>query len=140
MAETAEELHTPIHLAGDAVRTGLDGTLRLYGSGCADCGTRLFPPVHVCPECMSENVAECELSAEGTLYSWSVVHVAPKQWKVPYIAGYVDLPEDVRVFAHIVGTAPEALEMDMPVRLTTAVLGEADGAPVDSYAFTPVKA
>jgi uncharacterized OB-fold protein len=63
--------------------------------------------------------------------------VAPKGWNVPYIAAYVDLADNVRVFAHICGVDPETLAMDMPVTLTTAVLGDDAGAPVESYAFTP---
>ena len=138
MAQTAAELHEHPYLAGDAVRTGSDGEPRLFGTGCKDCGAKCFPPVHVCPECMSENVEDVELSTRGTLYSWSVVHVAPKGWKVPYVAGYVDLPEKVRVFAHVVGADPKTLQMDMPVRLTTAeLLVDASGNHVESYAFTP---
>ncbi|MEX2454294.1 MAG: Zn-ribbon domain-containing OB-fold protein [Rhodospirillaceae bacterium] len=137
MAHTAEDLHEHPFLAGDAVRLASDGRARLYGTGCNDCGTKIFPPTPVCPECMSENVSEIELSGEGTLYSWSVVHVAPKNWHVPYVAGYVDLPEGVRVFTHVVGADPGSLSMDMQVALTTAVLGEEDGTPVESYAFTP---
>ncbi|MEK9643993.1 MAG: Zn-ribbon domain-containing OB-fold protein [Alphaproteobacteria bacterium] len=139
MAETAQDLEEHPFLAGEAVRRAADGAARLIGTECRDCGTKVFPPVHVCPECMSENVSETELSTEGTLYSWSVVHVAPKNWHVPYIAGYVDLPEGVRVFAHIVEADPDAMTMDMGVSLMTAVLGEADGEPVESYAFTPAK-
>ena len=48
-------------------------------------------------------MSECKFGTDsGSLYAWSVVHVAPKGWNVPYIAGYVDLPESVP-FAHIVG-------------------------------------
>lgn len=137
MAGTAEELEAHPLLAGDAVRIAADGSVCLVGTHCGDCGTHVFPPVPVCPECMSENLADTDLATEGTLYSWSVVHVAPKGWNVPYIAGYVDLPDNVRVFAHISGADPETLAMDMPVTLTTAVLGDEDGAPVESYAFTP---
>ena len=137
MAHSAEDLHAHVFLAGDAVREAEDGTPQLIGTVCDDCGTKLFPPSHVCPECMSENVSEIELSHEGTLYSWSVVHVAPKSWRVPYVAGYVDLPEGVRVFAHIVGADPASLRMDMAVELTVAELFEEAGAPVESYAFTP---
>ena len=88
---------------------------------------------------MSENVSDIDLSQTGSLYTWSVVHVAPKGWNVPYIVGYVDLPEGVRVFAHIVDAEADALEMDMTVGLTTATLGENENGPVESYAFTPVK-
>ncbi len=140
MAQSAQDSNDHPFLAGDALRTNAEGAPRLIGTECGDCGTKVFPPVHVCPECMSENIAETELSMEGTLYSWSVVHVAPKEWKVPYVAGYVDLTDGVRVFAHIVGADPAALEMDMPVGLTTAVLGEDGNGPVESYAFTPKQA
>jgi uncharacterized OB-fold protein len=88
---------------------------------------------------MSEKVAPTELSSDGSLYSWSVVHVAPRGWNVPYIAGYVDLADNVRVFSHIVDVDPTALEMDMPVSLTKAVFGDDDGVPVESYGFTPGK-
>ena len=66
------------------------------------------------------------------LYTWSVVHVAPKGWNVPYIAGYVDLPESVRVFAHIVGVDAVDLEMDTVVTLTT-VVGADENGTVESH-------
>lgn len=129
---------TPLLLAGKAVRTDADGAPTLVGSRCGDCGTRVFPPVSVCPECLSEDIDSLPLSSRGTLYSWSVVHVAPKGWTVPYVAGYVDLPEGVRVFAHIVGADPEALAMDMKVMLCTAALGtDEQGQAMASYAFAP---
>ena len=124
-------------LAGEAMRIDDRGSPVLLGSRCEDCGARTFPPARVCPECMSENMAEVELSNVGSLYAFSMVHVAPRGWKVPYIAGYVDLPEGVRVFTHVTNADPEHLEMDMPVQLTTAVLRHDDEA-VESYAFEPL--
>jgi uncharacterized OB-fold protein len=140
MGQAAEDTIEQPLLAGSAVRVGADGTVYLVGVQCAGCQTKVFPPVPVCPECMSEDIDRIDLSSDGSLYSWSVVHVAPKGWNVPYIAGYVDLPDDVRVFAHITGADPGSLEMDMAVTLTTAVLGDKDGAAVESYAFTPKQA
>jgi len=134
----AEEMAEKIDLAGDALAEDADGILHLIGTLCRDCDTRLFPPVEICPECLSEELAPVALSQHGTLYSWSVVHVAPKGWRLPYIAGYVDLPDGVRVFAHIVGAASDALAFDMAVELCRAELGTGeDGRPVESYAFTP---
>lgn len=139
MNDTEESIAEALFLAGDAVETDRDGSARLVGGACGSCGAKIFPPVAVCPECMSEDMARIGLSTEGTLYSWSVVHVAPKGWKVPYIAAYVDLAEGVRVFSHIVGAEPGALRMDMTVKVCTARLGEeADGRPIESFAFTPV--
>ncbi len=136
----SQELQEALNLAGDAVTTDSDGTVRLVGSECGDCNKNVFPPTAVCPECMSENLAPIKLSAEGKLYSWSVVHAAPKGWNLPFIAAYVDLPEEVRVFAHIVDVDPDSLEMEMPVVARIAALGtEESGAPFESYAFTPVQ-
>ena len=125
-------------IAGDAVENGLDGVPHLVGSSCRACSARVFPPVAVCPECLSEDLDRVGLSRRGTLYSYSTVYVAPKGWRVPYVAGYVDLPEGVRVFTHVVGAEPDALEMDMDVELTTAEFGiDAEGIGFASYAFAP---
>ena len=139
MTQTAEHTEEHVFLAGESVRNESDGSVRLVGGRCDDCGTLFFPSAHVCPECMSEAVAAADLANDGTLYSWSVVHVAPRGWNTPYIAGYVDLSDGIRVFAHVTGTDASLLEMDMAVSLTTAILGDDDGVPVESYAFTPVK-
>lgn len=136
----SEELQEALNLAGDAVARGADGTVQLVGSECGDCGKTVFPLTDVCPHCISENLAPLKLSTQGKLYSWSVVHAAPKGWNLPFIAAYVDLPEEVRVFAHIVDADPESLKMDMPVEACIAVLGsDESGAPFESYAFTPVQ-
>ncbi|MBK20379.1 MAG: hypothetical protein CMM52_16225 [Rhodospirillaceae bacterium] len=135
----SEELQEALNLAGDAVSRAADGTVQLVGSECGECGKNVFPPTDVCPQCMSENLSSRKLSAQGKLYSWSVVHAAPKGWDLPFIAAYVDLPEEVRVFAHIVDADPEALEMEMPVEARIAVLGsDESGTAIESYAFTPV--
>jgi len=140
MTDTAEELKQALNIAGDALAEKPDGTVRLIGTECADCGHRVFPPTPVCPECMSENVSRIELSETGTLYSWSAVRIAPRDWKTPFIAGYVDMPEGVRVFAHMVDIDPEALSFDMKVRVCKTVLGaESDGTPIESYSFVPVE-
>jgi uncharacterized OB-fold protein len=79
------------------------------------------------------------LSREGTLYAFSLVHAAPKGWRLPFVAAYVDLPEDVRVFAHIVDCDPADLTVDMTVAVCDATLGEDEGgAPMEGFAFRPV--
>ena len=139
MSETAEAPHAPLNLAGDALGTDAAGAPVLFGSQCGDCAAKQFPPVEVCPECMSENITRLALASRGTLYSWSLVHAAPRGWTVPYIAAYVDLPEGVRVFAHIVDADPAALAIDMAVTLCVRQLGiDEDGAALTSYAYAPV--
>lgn len=125
-------------LSAEHVRATGTG-IRLVGQTCQDCGKSLFPRTGVCPACQSVNVADSEMPDEGVLYSWSVVHVAPRPWATPYVIGYVDLPNQVRVFSHI-GGAPEALRVDMPVRLEAvgaAPGGETAGQP--PFRFSPVQ-
>lgn len=139
MSQAAQELHEALNIAGDAVERDAAGNVTLIASECADCGKRVFPPTDLCPECLSQNLTRLPLARRGTLYSWSLVHVAPKGWRLPYVAAYVDLPEGVRVFAHMVDVDAAALEMDMPVEVCMATLGTGeDGAPVESYSFVPV--
>jgi uncharacterized OB-fold protein len=138
MTDPAEPLRAALALDGEALDLNAEGGPRLMGTECAECGQRVFPPTDVCPACMAESVRPLPLSRSGTLYSYSVVHAAPKGWSLPFIAAYVDLPDGVRVFAHIVDADPAALKMDSPVTLTVATLGrDADGAPMEGFAFKP---
>ena len=128
------------NLAGEALKVNADGAAYLVGSSCGECKKRVFPPTNVCPDCMSENLTALPLSKRGTLYSWSIVHVAPKGWHLPFIAAYVDLPEEVRIFTHLVEVAPEDLVFDMPVEVRIAELGiDEKNHAVKSYAFSPLQ-
>jgi uncharacterized OB-fold protein len=113
--------------------------IALSGQHCDDCGKTLFPKTGVCPACRSEKVSDILLPTQGVLYSWSVVHVAPKPWVTPYVIGYVDLPNGVRVFSHIAGNA-ERLTVGMPVKLEAAAVPADDqsvAAPL--FKFAPLE-
>lgn len=128
----------PRFVAPALVALDAKGAPRLIGGRCAKCGALSFPRAAVCAECLSEEVAPAELAHEGTLYSFSIVHQAPKGWTVPYALGYVDLADEIRVLAHIDAT-PERIAIDMPLRLAVGqVGGDANGEPLFSYTFTPV--
>ena len=78
------------------------------------------------------------MPTEGVLYSWSVVYVAPKPWPTPYVIGYVDLPNGVRVFSHIGGN-PDDLKVGMPVLLEPAEIGlDLQGQPRSFFKFSPI--
>lgn len=113
-----------------------EGELRLAGMQCA-CGFREFPASDTCPQCLAPNPPALTLSSAGTLYSYSTVHIAPPGWQVPYVIGYVDLPEGVRVFGKVAGEA-SALRPDMPVRVTVEEnKGAASASRVFRYHFAP---
>lgn len=127
----------PSLISDTLVTIAADGSARLEGGRCKACAALSFPRAAVCTQCLSLEVDGTALSSEGRLYSYSVVHQAPKGWKVPYALGYVDLPEGIRVLAHI--DAPfHAIAIDQPVRLSLGVVAtNASGADLSTYTFVP---
>ena len=116
-----------------------DGPALLAGC-CKACGSLSFPRAQVCTECLSEDIGYQHLSQHGVLYSFTVVHQAPTGWTVPYVLGYVDLPEGIRVLAHLESRRGPALAIDQKVRLKLGQVGtSADGAPLVSYVFTSAR-
>jgi uncharacterized protein len=120
----------------DLVALDARGAPHLTGGRCRECGALSFPRAVVCAGCLSEGIETVHLASEGTLYSYSVVHQAPKGWIVPYALGYVDLADEMRVLAHI-DVAPDKIAIGMPLRLGVGVVGaDPSGAPLSSYTFT----
>jgi len=120
--------HPPIvgrALRASDVMTGLDGEMRLRGARCPACGTRIFPAAPVCPHCNAEALEALELGATGILYAYSTVHVAPAAWETPYVIGYVDLPEGVRVFGKVDGSRALAPDMAVHVHVEADISAEA---------------
>jgi uncharacterized OB-fold protein len=114
------------------------GFLRLKGGACRVCQALSFPKAQVCAECLSLEIDDRALSAQGELYAFSRVHLAPQGWDVPYIIGYVDLPEGLRVLAHIDETH-RAPHIGDTVSLGEGRVGaDAKGNALTSYVFAPV--
>ncbi len=113
----------------------------LVGSRCSRCGHVSFPKVPVCSQCFTDSeVEEIPLSKEGKLYTYSVIHVKHPRFGSPYVTGYVDLPEGVRVCARIVDCEPfdQKLKLGGDVRLVVTTIHEGEDALMMGYAFRPV--
>jgi uncharacterized OB-fold protein len=98
LEEDRSQFLSPGSLSIDA-----DGKPHLLGSCCRSCGLKMFPSGAVCPACMSEDLIEEAMPDQGTLYSFTVVHVGSSIWLKPLAVGYVDLPNGVRIFTHLRG-------------------------------------
>ncbi len=78
------------------------------------------------------------LSTEGTVYTYTVVHQSTPAFEVPYVLGYVDLAEGVRVLGQITGCDPGDVRIGMPVVLTVEPFGEdEEGRELAGYRFRP---
>ena len=71
----------------------------LLGSRCPECQGYQFPKKRVCPVCFSNHMEEVSLSTRGRIYTYTINRQGSAGLYVPYATVYVDLPEDVRVFA-----------------------------------------
>lgn len=114
---------------GDAWEERPDGTVALLASRCEDCARYSFPPVPRCPDCLSERLSQTPLAAEGTLYSYTVVHQRRPGLPVPYVVGYVDFPEGLRAFGPL-SVAPKQVRIGMRLRPVRLDLQDDGGQPL----------
>jgi uncharacterized protein len=96
------------------------GELRIQR--CVECGKPYFYPRPICPSCGSGNVEWFTASGDATLYSYVISHRAAPGFEdeAPYAIAVVQLAEGPRMMASIAGVpaTPEALVLDMPLRVT----------------------
>lgn len=114
------------------------GKGHLLASRCPACGARYFPRRQVCARCFGDKLEPVPLSTRGTLYTFTVVRQSTPAFQVPYVLGYVDLPEGVRVLGQIAGCAPEEVRIGMPLALRVERVGQdQEGRPILGYLFRP---
>ncbi|MBI4278235.1 MAG: Zn-ribbon domain-containing OB-fold protein [Armatimonadetes bacterium] len=110
------------------------GAWHLVGTRCRACGAHFFPRRAVCARCLGADVEAVRLSAEGILYTYTVVHQSTPEFPTPYILGYVDLPEGVRLLAPMVGVEADQVRIGMPVRVVVEpVRTDPEGRAVMGY-------
>ncbi len=93
---------------------------RLLVQKCQDCGAVQFFSWVSCIECSSSRLGWIEASGRGKVYSFTVIHRAPKpelRDKVPYVLALVQSDEGVRMMSNIVECDPQTVHIDMPVRV-----------------------
>jgi uncharacterized OB-fold protein len=115
--------------------------VRLKGSKCQACGEVFYPRRIVCAKCLHEGTNDVILSNEGTLYTWTWVHLplfAKTDATVSsYGVGQVDLPEGPRIQAILQGE-PTDFEIGMQLQLDVETLRQDDdGNDVVIYRFRP---
>ena len=111
---------------------------RLLFNRCQDCRQFFQPPWPSCPECWSENVEPTEVSGNGVVHTFVILHTGALVGVdgVDYVKGHplavVELEEQngLRATATIVNCANEDIRIGMPVRLTWI---ERQGHPIPAF-------
>jgi len=114
----------------------------LIGTKCSHCGAFFFPPRYVCTYCLTdEGVERVRLGNKGDLYAFTTIHVSSKEFKTPYLFGYVVLdPERIQVPAWITGVKnQEALKIGMKMEMVVEEwMGREDKTSFMTYKFRPI--
>lgn len=112
----------------------------LRGSACQSCDAHIFPAINSCPVCLDVDVRWVELPTQGTVWSWTTQHVAPKppfrtDHFNPFSLGYIDLGP-VIVEGWLVGKIRWVI--GEPVRLVAAKAWTENGHDVYTFGFEAV--
>ncbi len=112
----------------------------LKGYKCKKCGQLDFPKLSPCPACWGEEFEMVPLSRKGILYSYADIYIGQSGMDTPYIVGYIDLPEKIRIFAQLDGEV-ETFKCDEEMEVTAGPIRmNQDGLPITSYKFKKVSA
>ena len=113
----------------------------LRGEICHHCGSKVFPPRDVCPECAQPAYDPLQLSGLGEVYSHTTVYEAPAgfQAQAPYSLALVRLEEGPMLTAQLTDVEPGEVHIGMPVEMVTRKLSvEGDEGLIQyGYKFRP---
>ncbi|MEW6262561.1 MAG: zinc ribbon domain-containing protein [Thermodesulfobacteriota bacterium] len=119
----------------------VDGRPHLVGTKCSKCGASFFPPRVICTNCLTDaTVSRAVLGHTGTLYAFTVIHIAAKEFNPPYPFGYVILePEKIRVPTLITGVDDfGVLRTGMKMEMVIEKLREdSKGNEIITFKFRP---
>jgi uncharacterized OB-fold protein len=89
------------------------GQDRFLGVQCADCRAVTFPAKSTCSQCASNNLSPIEIKAFGQLRTFTVIRVAPLEFKPPYVVAMVELDDGPWVMGNLEGVDPDQAGMDL---------------------------
>lgn len=115
----------------------VSGKWVLVGCRCQQCGQIIFPCREACLNCSSQDMERLNLSQQGKLYSFSIVHMPSEHFKPPYAVGWIELPEGIRMFSQIRGWQEHPLKTGMDMELAIEKLWDEEEKEVIGYIFRP---
>ena len=95
------------------------GEHKLMAAKCNKCGTIQLPPRPACTKCMSKDQQWIPVNPKGTLLTYTIIHVAPKEFetKAPYALGIVKFDNGGQLLGMVRDIEPTKLQVGMTVAL-----------------------
>ena len=87
---------------------------------CKGCGTHRFPAREICSNCLSEESEWVQVSGEGEIFSFNVMHQVYDPGfadEVPYAVVVVKLSEGAKISSNLVGVKPHDIKIGMRVKV-----------------------
>ena len=112
-----------------------------YEAGkCTKCSKIFFPARLICDGCQGRTFETVRLPRTGKISTYSVIHVAPSQFKTqtPYAVGIIELDNQVKLTAQIVDCDHDNLEIGMPVKLEFRKIQEVGESGILCYGYKAV--
>jgi uncharacterized protein len=122
MADATKPLPSPTDATQPFWSGCSSGVLRLRS--CSHCDRFRGPSRIVC-ECGQSDFVWTDACGRGRVFSYTVVHRAPDpafRADLPYVVAIVALEEGPHLLSNIIGCAPEAVLIDMPVEAVFEIL------------------
>ncbi len=115
---------------------------RLEATRCGDCGRVSYPPRRICPACRSTDAETIELSHEGRIVTYTVVHVPPDAFlmEAPYALAVVETPEGARMMVQVADCDPASVEAGMMVALEFRLIRREGKGGILCYGYKAVPA
>ena len=114
---------------------------KLMATKCNKCGTLHLPPKPVCTNCYSTDLKWVPMTGKGKLLTYTVIHVAPKQFEkmTPYPVGIVKLDEGPQLLGMLRNIEQAELKIGMPltVEFDKTPTAEAQWPTWSRYYFKP---
>ena len=106
---------------------------------CDDCGLVFFPPRQSCPGCWSGELSWQPMSGEGTVWTFTEVHVPfyDDTWAddVPYVVAVIELDEGPRLLSNIVD--PDMDRLATGGRVEATFEDRSDGVTLPVFRLVP---
>jgi uncharacterized OB-fold protein len=124
-----------------ALKVAADGSCRIEGLRCDDCGAVVADQTIACRRCASRGpLVPVQAIGTGVLYSWTVVHRSYPGTAVPFVSAVVDLDGGLTVKGTLQEVSPDDLRPGLPVRVVYDDAGgavDAQGTRYAGFHFVP---
>ena len=117
------------------------GEPRLVANACKSCGATYWDYRVACAKCGKTEFEKKDMSPDGEVISYSIVHRAAPNVPTPYVSAVIHLNGGGAVKANVVDVEPDpdVVKLGMKVKLKTFVAGkDGQGTEAVAFGFAPI--